>query len=494
MNSGKINPISPEAKIYRQGHVKKGGADTSPPDISDSFSKNSDSESRPVDLKKASRALFKPGEIPLQDFKPMISPYRTSSPAVSSEGTIFITDNRKRFQAIDGKTGEKLWKKNFTSGDRSPALSPDEKTVYVTDNDGRVHALDTRTGKKAWEYKPAFFCHPTTPVVSKDGKTLIVGDYKTISSVDASTGKPNWVIDTEEELGNSVTMDSDFSTVLTPDENTIYAATSKDVRVWKIDAKTGKTKWFKGLGWLWATDLASLTTSKDGTAYAASDIGQIVALDGKRGKKKWSVEIPGYDVCRGDVNLIPDHDGERLYAVMPRVTDMAGSYAKVFSLDPENGKVQWEFKYRCRDWKDHDRPRSATLSKDGKTLLVGDDFGKLHAIDTETGEGKWTYFGNRDFFTYNQKFNGDESKVYITQVKNDDDLFDEFKEKEEHNSQIIAINARTGMKISDFAVEGKNKKGDIKEKPEVEPDPLKVEKKEKSVVIGGVELPVRDQD
>ncbi|MCD4783605.1 MAG: PQQ-like beta-propeller repeat protein [Candidatus Eremiobacteraeota bacterium] len=489
MSNGKINPIAPDAKIYGQVQLKKSGQDTALPDISDSFSKNNDSDDNLVDIKKASQDLFNPGEIPLQDFKPMISPYRTCSPAVSSEGTIFISDNKKKFQAIDGKTGEILWKKRFKAGDQSSVLSPDEKNVYVADNDGRVHALNSKNGKKVWEYKPAFFCHPTTPVTSKDGKTLIVGDYKTIASVDASTGKPDWVVDSEEALGNSVTMDSDFSTVLTPDENTIYAATSKDVKIWSIDAKTGKTNWFKETGWLWASNLASLASGKKGVVYAANGLGEITALDRKRGEKKWSVNIPDYDVCRGDVNLIPDHDGERLYAVMPRVMDMSGDYAKVYALDPENGDVQWEFKYRCKGWSDHDRPRSATLSKDGETLLVGDDFGKLHAIDTRTGKNDWTYFGNRDFFTYGQKYNGDESQVYITQVRYDGEGFAGLKEKEDHESQIIAINAKTGMKISDFAVGGKDK-----EKPADESDLPRIEKKEKSVVIGGVELPVRAQD
>ena len=67
----------------------------------------------------------------------------TSSPAIGSDGTVYVGSNDHMLYAINGKTGVKLWE--FKTGDKvrsSPAIGPDG-TVYVGSQDNKVYAIKT---------------------------------------------------------------------------------------------------------------------------------------------------------------------------------------------------------------------------------------------------------------------------------------------------------------------------------------------------------------
>ena len=67
-----------------------------------------------------------------------------SSPAIGSDGTVYVGSNDKKLYAINGKTGVKLWE--FETGDRrvfsSPAIGSDG-TVYVGARDKKLYAIKT---------------------------------------------------------------------------------------------------------------------------------------------------------------------------------------------------------------------------------------------------------------------------------------------------------------------------------------------------------------
>ena len=65
------------------------------------------------------------------------------SPAIGSDGTVYVGSNDKKLYAINGKSGVKLWEFN-TGGyvDSSPAIGSDG-TVYVGSYDGKLYAIKT---------------------------------------------------------------------------------------------------------------------------------------------------------------------------------------------------------------------------------------------------------------------------------------------------------------------------------------------------------------
>ena len=64
-----------------------------------------------------------------------------SSPAIGSDGTVYVGSNDKKLYAINGKSGVKLWEFE-TGGDvhSSPAIGSDG-TVYVGSHDNKLYAI-----------------------------------------------------------------------------------------------------------------------------------------------------------------------------------------------------------------------------------------------------------------------------------------------------------------------------------------------------------------
>jgi hypothetical protein len=67
----------------------------------------------------------------------------TSSPAIGSDGTVYVGSHDNKLYAINGMTGAKLWE--FEAGfyvQSSPAIGPDG-TVYVGSDDKKLYAIKT---------------------------------------------------------------------------------------------------------------------------------------------------------------------------------------------------------------------------------------------------------------------------------------------------------------------------------------------------------------
>ena len=104
-----------------------------------------------------------------------------SSPAIGSDGTVYVGSYDKKLYAINGKTGVKLWE--FETGDEvksSPAIGPDG-TVYVGSNDDELYALKTDSkgpAKSPWPMRGQNPQHTgrvpgaKAPVAMPPGKTF----------------------------------------------------------------------------------------------------------------------------------------------------------------------------------------------------------------------------------------------------------------------------------------------------------------------------------
>ena len=67
----------------------------------------------------------------------------SSSPAIGSDGTVYVGSDDNKLYAINPKSGAKLWE--FETGDRvssSPTIGSDG-TVYIGSEDGKLYAIKT---------------------------------------------------------------------------------------------------------------------------------------------------------------------------------------------------------------------------------------------------------------------------------------------------------------------------------------------------------------
>ena len=76
-----------------------------------------------------------------------------SSPAIGSDGTVYVGSYDKKLYAINPKSGVKLWEfETGNSVNSSPAIGPDG-TVYVGSGDKKLYAIKTASigpAKSPW--------------------------------------------------------------------------------------------------------------------------------------------------------------------------------------------------------------------------------------------------------------------------------------------------------------------------------------------------------
>ena len=107
-----------------------------------------------------------------------------SSPAIGSDGTVYVGSQDKKVYALDGNRRAINWE--FVTGSEvssSPALGSDGP-VYIGSGfrGNKVYALDGESGAKKWEYVtrdwvsscPAIGSDGTVYVGSKDGKLYAI--------------------------------------------------------------------------------------------------------------------------------------------------------------------------------------------------------------------------------------------------------------------------------------------------------------------------------
>ncbi len=100
-----------------------------------------------------------------------------SSPAIGSDGTVYVGSLDEKLYAINGKTGVKLWE--FETGSyviSSPAIGSDG-TVYVGSRDNKLYAINGKTGAKLWEFVTGDVVD-YSPTIGSDG-TVYVGSHDT---------------------------------------------------------------------------------------------------------------------------------------------------------------------------------------------------------------------------------------------------------------------------------------------------------------------------
>ena len=141
------------------------------------------------------------GNLRWQTFTPG---YVTSSPALGSDGTVYVGSFDRAMHALDPATGAERW--SFPTADHiysSAALAADRSgatsAIYIGSADGSVYALRP-DGTELWRYDTGDPVR-SSPVIGRaphgDGRIVYVGSSNgRLYALDAETGRRRWSFDT----------------------------------------------------------------------------------------------------------------------------------------------------------------------------------------------------------------------------------------------------------------------------------------------------------
>ncbi|MEF2245651.1 S-layer homology domain-containing protein [Paenibacillus sp. IITD108] len=265
-----------------------------------------------------------------------------STPAIGTDGTLYVGSYDGKLYAIDSRTGRLKWS-FVTEGAiaSSPAIGADG-TIYVGSGDGRLYALDPNAEhKQIWAFETGDSVH-ASPVIGGDG-TIYIGSYD----------------------GNLYALDP-------------YATVDNEREIWSYEIG-GEIDSSPAIG-------------HDGTIYVGSGIGMFYALDPHADddqREKWSIELNmGYDgLCWDD--LCPVYSSPAIGAD-GRTIYVGSDDGFVYALDPnasdDNNRVKWSFDA----W--GSVLSSPAIGDDG-TVYIGSYDGALYALDPDADDEhrvKWS--------------------------------------------------------------------------------------------------------
>ena len=276
----------------------------------------------------------------------------SSSPALASDGTIYVGSNDGKLYALNSN-GTLKW--SYATGPiefSSPAIGTDG-TVYVGSRDRNLYAIDP-DGTLKWKYATMDEISGS-PALAGDGTVYLGSRDKNLYAINPD-GTRKWTFPTDSLVWGSPAIGAD---------GTIYVG-SVDGKLYAFNA-VGTLKWSYAAG---GAITVSPAIGADGTVYFGSwDNNKLYALN-TDGTLKWSFNTGG-----------ALHGGSP--AIGTDGTIYIGSVDhKVYALNPD-GTLKWSY---TTGWSLQTAP---VVGNDG-TIYVGSCDNKVHAI-TADGTLKWSY-------------------------------------------------------------------------------------------------------
>ena len=289
---------------------------------------------------------------PLYSCRCMVD-YADSSPAVASDGTIYVGCWNHRLYALypngterwvfhDTSHGKKCWGFVLTS----PAIAPDG-TIYIGNNNGRLYAINS-DGSFKWSYQTGGAVQ-SSPAVGHDG-TVYVGSHDKKLYAIKPDGTLKWNYYAGAIIKSSPAIGSDGTVYVGSNNKKLYAIKSDGTLKWSYTT-CEKVK-------------SSPAIDADGTVYVGSYDGRVYAIN-PDGTLKWS-----YTTC-GKVKSSPAIDADG--------TVYVGSQdGRVYAINPD-GSLLW--KYNTEEGIYYSSP---AIASDG-TVYIGNYMGgKLYAFGPGT--------------------------------------------------------------------------------------------------------------
>ncbi len=231
-----------------------------------------------------------------------------------------------------------------------------EGVVYVGGGNGDLLALDLDSGKLRWKYQTGNLIGESSPAVA--GGTVYIADLGgVLHAVNVRDGKPLWTFKTASEIKSSPVVVND-----------VVLIGSYDGHLYGVEVKTGRMRW-KVLtnGQVHATPAV-----QDGLTFIAGCDSIFRAIRVTDGREMYQIPSGAY------TGASPVLDGDRAYF---------GTFNnEVLALDLKKRSVVWRYSQP-----DARFPYYSSAALDGGRVLVGGRDKAVHAIDTATGKGAWTF-------------------------------------------------------------------------------------------------------
>ncbi len=203
-----------------------------------------------------------------------------SSPAIGTDGTVYVGSYDRKLYAINGKSGVKLWE--FETGSyvfSSPAIGSDG-TVYVGSGDKKLYAINGKTGDKLWEFQTGAEVN-SSPAIGSDGTVYVGSSDNKLYAINGKSGVKLWEFETGGSVRSSPAIGSDGTVYVGSYDNKLYAINGKSgVKLWEFETGGNVT--------------SSPAIGSDGTVYVGSSDYKLYAINGKSGVKLWEFETGGF--------------------------------------------------------------------------------------------------------------------------------------------------------------------------------------------------------
>lgn len=257
-----------------------------------------------------------------------------------------------------------LWQSNIGNSQQSvfsPAVAGD--SVYAAASDGAIARLDAGSGRQLWRINAG---ERLTGGVGADGKLVAVGSGKgEVLAFDAN-GTALWKAQVSSEVLAAPQVAAD-----------VVVVRSADGRIFGLDAKDGKRKWYyqRSTPALTVRSPVGISIS-GGVAYAGFAGGKLVAINLDSGAVRWDVTVA---LPRGTTELERVTDVIGMPVVSEREVCAVAYQGRIGCFDRASGQAVWG------------RPMSSTsgLSLDARYVYVSDDKGAVHALDRIGGTSVW---------------------------------------------------------------------------------------------------------
>ena len=221
--------------------------------------------------------------------------YVQSSPAIGSDGTVYIGSDDYSLYALDPNSFvEDQALKNYkwqyrTSGKvRSSPVIGSDGTIYVGSDDSYLYALSP-DGNLKWLYKTDNGVE-SSPAIGSDGTIYVGSDDSYLYAIDPN-GNRKWRYPTGNMVRSSPAIGSDGTIYAGSDDSYLHAITPN-----------GTLKWRYGTG---SKVRSSPAISSDGTIYVGSDDGFLYAIN-PDGTARWSPPYNGGGSIRSSPAISSD--------------------------------------------------------------------------------------------------------------------------------------------------------------------------------------------
>ena len=279
-----------------------------------------------------------------------------SSPAIDSDGTIYVGGSNGSLYAIE-RDGKLKWR--FATGGEivsSPAVGRDG-TIYVGSRDNNFYAIKP-DGEPKWLYSTGGAIR-SSPAIGRDGTVYVGSDDTNLYALDPD-GEEKWIFSTGGKVDSSPAIGCDGTVYVGGWDQFLYAIDPDGEERWKYAAT--------------AAILSSPAIGSDGIIYVGSADGSFYAVN-PQGLLKWKYE----DVGQFNSSPAIGSDGT-LYIGSDDGTFEGPTNDFLYAISSE-GSLRWRYKTLGL------KRSSPAIGNDGTIYVGGWD---LHAINPD-GSRKQLY-------------------------------------------------------------------------------------------------------